>query len=771
MKRTQKAGRRWATRDLVTYAVMIGAYVVTRLPFYRRFDLVSFDGTFYLNQAKAFFSGLPPTSSFPIGYPFFVALLIPFVGDAVRAGRFVSFAAGLGSVFVLYLLARRFLRRDLALGAALVLCITPLFVRLTLTTFSESLYMFFVLLALLLYSKDRFLACGVSLGAAAITRPEALAIIGFLILLRLRKPRALSLLAVGFVIVYSLNVTAFYAWFGEIELLPKKEFIGASTADTWQSMEHRVAPAWETDMREMLGSEKDPRAVTVEFFRRMPSTAWLLFRNVAFIAVLLAVLGAVTRPSFVLVALIPLLAIPIFTVRDSVRYLLPYVPIVILFGFIGVDQLTRVGWRRVALVSLIASAAAGVFINRDQLLSPVDEGHFDLKQAGLALRGRVARGSRIADRKPYLPFYADCAYVEIPANSYDQIIRYLVAADVDYLSLHEGVIRQFRPMLWPLASSPEVIRGENRFDQFSRIGDYVLVYKRNRDAKPLDWFPVTDDPMDAASFPAWAPDGERIAYVSTRSGNADIRIVSISEGLSQVIVDGPDDDVAPSWSPDGQNIVFASNRSGSSDLFVVDVANGSIERLFDKAGVRASPSWSADGTEIVFVSIDAKGQHLAIKDLPSGRVRVVPSSEGANFPVFSPDARRIAWVRHPGALVIYERATGGSLVVANPRNTNYKPAWSPDGKLLAVTAKDWGSVDVYLVTADGEHALLLTKQPGFDGQPAWAADGRIAVASNRRESRGIWILSGIDVFIPRLTTPAEVWTLKEYTGGKPSPQQ
>ena len=235
MKKRKKVRRWWPPNDLTAYLILAITFIVLRVPFYKRLDLVSFDGTFYLNQAKTFFSGSAPTSSFPIGYPFFVALINPLTTNIVLAGRLVSLLAGFGSVIVLFLLARRFVRRELALGAALVLCITPLFVRLTLTTFSESLYVFLTLLGLLFYSQKRWAFCGLALGAAAITRPEALAIIGLLILLRIRKPRAIASLALAFAFVYLLNIAAFYAWFGKIELLPKKEFIGASTAATWRA--------------------------------------------------------------------------------------------------------------------------------------------------------------------------------------------------------------------------------------------------------------------------------------------------------------------------------------------------------------------------------------------------------------------------------------------------------------------------------------------------------------------------------------------------------
>jgi TolB protein len=423
--------------------------------------------------------------------------------------------------------------------------------------------------------------------------------------------------------------------------------------------------------------------------------------------------------------------------------------------------------RRFAWVLLTVTAIVGFAVNRDQLFTPVDEGHYDLKQAGLILRGKVRPRSKIADRKPYLPFYADGVYLEIPTSSYDGTIEYLVTNDVDYLSLHETVIRKFRPMLLPLATNAEVIRGENRFDQFSKIGDFILVYRRNRDAATLDWKPVVDDFGGFDSFPVWSPDGKRIAYVSTQAGNSDIKIISADGGEPQLVVGGPSMEESPAWSPDGKTIVFASNRSGPSDIYTIFLDSAETERVIPQAGTRTSPSWSGDGSEIVFVSHRPEGRVVSIKDLHSGALTRIDAEGEVDYPVLSPGGDRIAWIRKPGRVVIYDRSTGTTTVARTPTNSNYPPAWSPDGAYMAVTAKDWGSVDVYLLSSDGANALLLTKQPGFDGQPDWSSDGRtLVIASNRGDGRGIWTLGGLEPFLARLAEPSEVWTLRSPPAGR-----
>ena len=74
-----------------------------------------------------------------------------------------------------------------------------------------------------------------------------------------------------------------------------------------------------------------------------------------------------------------------------------------------------------------------------------------------------------------------------------------------------------------------------------------------------------------------------------------------------------------------------------------------------------------------------------------------------------------------------------------------EPAWSPDGRMLAVTRAD----GIWLRAADGSHARRLTRRhpQGYDGQPAWSPDGKQIVfdrgtpkSASGGLQRGLWIV-------------------------------
>jgi Tol biopolymer transport system component len=127
-----------------------------------------------------------------------------------------------------------------------------------------------------------------------------------------------------------------------------------------------------------------------------------------------------------------------------------------------------------------------------------------------------------------------------------------------------------------------------------------------------------------------SPDGHRIAYHSSRTGNPEIWIIDRQTGAETSVTHHPANDTFPGWSPDGQQLAFVSDREGEPHLWVVNAdGSGGLRRITaDTVWLRSmdsiidygAPRWSPDGEAIGFLATSEHGPALMELDLASGEV-------------------------------------------------------------------------------------------------------------------------------------------------------
>ena len=237
----------------------------------------------------------------------------------------------------------------------------------------------------------------------------------------------------------------------------------------------------------------------------------------------------------------------------------------------------------------------------------------------------------------------------------------------------------------------------------------------------------TPGPVAINGQPDWAPDGQSIAIMSTRTGNAEIFVVAADGSSATNLTSHPAADQAPVWSPNGTRIAFHSNRDGNFELYVLDVATGELTRLTTHAGVDHFPDWSPNGKEITF----QRDGDIHVMDLGSGEVtRLTFTPQMEDMPVWSPDGTQIAFMSqrdgYPSVFVM--EADGSNPVNITPRPVGVTggwqsawPDWSRNGQqvyfqgMRPVTA---GDVEIFVTDADGGGtATRLTNEPGIDSAP------------------------------------------------------
>ncbi|MDP1547353.1 MAG: protein kinase [Anaerolineales bacterium] len=194
----------------------------------------------------------------------------------------------------------------------------------------------------------------------------------------------------------------------------------------------------------------------------------------------------------------------------------------------------------------------------------------------------------------------------------------------------------------------------------------------------------------------------QIAYVSARSGLPQIYLVDVNGESASQITDIPTGACQPSWAPDGQRLVFISPCKAQEDiysntsLYIINADGSGLTALESSPGGNFDPAWSPDGSTIAFTSLRT-GQMEVFTINVASQNSITQITKGAQkvesrMPAWSPDGSQFVYVvKRLGVYQIWMMNADGTeqkqIVRSGTTYTDYLPAWSPRSDLILFTQR------------------------------------------------------------------------------------
>jgi dipeptidyl aminopeptidase/acylaminoacyl peptidase len=179
------------------------------------------------------------------------------------------------------------------------------------------------------------------------------------------------------------------------------------------------------------------------------------------------------------------------------------------------------------------------------------------------------------------------------------------------------------------ASSPVWMTDNQRLIITIKRETFAKLYLTDREGRSLQML-TSGDGDDLDAWPS--PDGRKVAFVHCPHDDPnrwDIRLIDLESGeIRTLIGDAKQKDWRPRWSPDGNRIAFLSQRSGFNEAWLIQPDGQGLRQLTHLEMDVAWLNWSPGGSQIACTVNRGGAFELALIDALTGELSYLVSGDG-----------------------------------------------------------------------------------------------------------------------------------------------
>lgn len=226
--------------------------------------------------------------------------------------------------------------------------------------------------------------------------------------------------------------------------------------------------------------------------------------------------------------------------------------------------------------------------------------------------------------------------------------------------------------------------------------------------------------------PSWAPQADRVAYVSFETGRSTIIEQHLDSGARRTVAEYPGINGAPVFSPDGTQLAMSLSRDGNPEIYVKNLAgeNGELRRITRRpSAIDTEPVWSADGNSLIYTSDRGGRPQIYRQDLATSFVERLTFQGDYNARArLLPNGRHLVYVHRNNGVyhIAWQDLERDTVRVLTETMLDESPSLAPNGTMMIYATQQGGKGILAVVSIDGRVKYILPSASGDVREPAWS---------------------------------------------------